>query len=217
MICWFQIGVLADFSSHQGDRIRTYGPLYPKQMRWPDCATPRARSRWTNRWTAKQIRILGSSLLLLTRLVVVVLGLWLMKRGPFRTTFLSCLTTQGIQGSLWSKCGLTETRISIVWKENNIWNDTNRIDSSMTVGVLCSVINSYTYTYRHFWFRFSTQIEDLILQQLLAPSEPFSKLPNPILITLLSFRHPYSSCSWLTRSIKLRTEEVNIAFLNACL
>ena len=26
---------------HQGDRIRTYGPLYPKQMRWPDCATPR--------------------------------------------------------------------------------------------------------------------------------------------------------------------------------
>ena len=27
--------------SHQGDRIRTYGPLYPKQMRWPDCATPR--------------------------------------------------------------------------------------------------------------------------------------------------------------------------------
>lgn len=33
---------LCTFSpSHQGDRIRTYGPLYPKQMRWPDCATPR--------------------------------------------------------------------------------------------------------------------------------------------------------------------------------
>ena len=31
--------------SHQGDRIRTYGPLYPKQMRWPDCATPRLTPR----------------------------------------------------------------------------------------------------------------------------------------------------------------------------
>ena len=30
---------------HQGDRIRTYGPLYPKQMRWPDCATPRLPPR----------------------------------------------------------------------------------------------------------------------------------------------------------------------------
>lgn len=28
-------------NTNQGDRIRTYGPLYPKQMRWPDCATPR--------------------------------------------------------------------------------------------------------------------------------------------------------------------------------
>ena len=73
-------------------------------------------------------RIIWSYFWLITILVVVVvLGLWLMKRGPFRTTFLSGNTTQG---SLWSKCGLTETRISIVWKENNIWNDTNSIDSS---------------------------------------------------------------------------------------
>ena len=37
---WYSF-VLADWTEHQGDRIRTYGPLYPKQMRWPDCATPR--------------------------------------------------------------------------------------------------------------------------------------------------------------------------------
>ena len=43
---------------HQGDRIRTYGPLYPKQMRWPDCATPRLTppgayrsTRSMNTWT----------------------------------------------------------------------------------------------------------------------------------------------------------------------
>ncbi|GER45649.1 basic-leucine zipper transcription factor family protein [Striga asiatica] len=30
---------------HQGDRIRTYSPLYPKQMRRPVCATPRLKPR----------------------------------------------------------------------------------------------------------------------------------------------------------------------------
>ena len=43
--------------SHQGDRIRTYGPLYPKQMRWPDCATPRLTTPEhidpPDRWTLK--------------------------------------------------------------------------------------------------------------------------------------------------------------------
>ena len=42
---------------HQGDRIRTYGPLYPKQMRWPDCATPRLTTPEhidpPDRWTLK--------------------------------------------------------------------------------------------------------------------------------------------------------------------
>ena len=44
-------------ASHQGDRIRTYGPLYPKQMRWPDCATPRLTTPEhidpPDRWTLK--------------------------------------------------------------------------------------------------------------------------------------------------------------------
>ena len=62
-------------------------------------------------------------------------------------------------------------------------------------------------------FRFSTKIEDLILQQLLAPSEPFSKLPNPILITLLSFRHPYSPSPGLSSS----EQNIFCFFLNACL
>lgn len=49
-ICWRN-------ASHQGDRIRTYGPLYPKQMRWPDCATPRLTTPEhidpPDRWTLK--------------------------------------------------------------------------------------------------------------------------------------------------------------------